>query len=228
MLITLHSAKGLEFETVFLPGWEEELFPHKKSLDEGGTNSLEEERRLAYVAITRAKHRLYITTTLNRRIYGEWRNNEPSRFINEIPPACLQMSNQANNCFNGSGQRYGGYSDGYSVNSGGYNKRGYGYGKYGYGKKKSYKPAFSTKPSYQSYYSDDEEEEEHSYSYEPVERASYGSYASSKSTSKYIGVRVYHESFGYGKIVAVSGNMCEVEFDDYGRKKIMGNYLTKV
>ena len=72
MLITLHSAKGLEFDIVFLPGWEEGLFPHQRSLDEGGTSALEEERRLAYVAITRAKKQLYILTALNRRVYGQW------------------------------------------------------------------------------------------------------------------------------------------------------------
>ncbi len=224
MLITLHSAKGLEFDTVFLPGWEEELFPHKKSLDEGGANSLEEERRLAYVALTRAKHKLYITTTINRRIYGEWRNNVPSRFLNEIPTSCLQMSNQVNNCFNGSGNRYGDYDDGYaSSDNGGYYKRG-SYGKYGYGKKKSYKPAFSTKPSYQSY---TESAEEHDYAYEPAEDTDYTSYTTPKSASKYIGVRVYHETFGYGTITSVSGQMCEVEFDGFGRKKVMGSYLTR-
>ncbi|MBQ7633438.1 MAG: UvrD-helicase domain-containing protein [Alphaproteobacteria bacterium] len=218
MLITLHSAKGLEFETVFLPGWEEELFPHKKSLDEGGPDSLEEERRLAYVAITRAKHRLYITTTINRRVYGEWRNNVPSRFLNEIPPSCLQMSNQINNCFNGSGERHGSNkSYGDYVNYDGYEK-------YSYTKKKTYKPAFSTKPSYQSYSSD---EEEHDYSYEPVETTSYSTYSAKKSPSQYIGIRVYHETFGYGKIVKVSGKMCEVDFDDFGCKKIMCNYLAK-
>lgn len=221
MLITLHSAKGLEFDTVFLPGWEEELFPHKKSLDEGGVDSLEEERRLAYVALTRAKRHLYITTTVNRRIYGEWRNNIPSRFLNEIPPTCLQLSNQTNNCYNGSGNRFGGYNDDYGSTSGGYYKRG----GYGYGMKKSYKQAFSTKPSYQSYI---EPEDEHDYSYEPAEETTYASYAPQKSASKYIGVRVYHETFGYGKIVAVSGAMCEVEFDDFGRKKVMGSYLNKI
>lgn len=215
MLITLHSAKGLEFETVFLPGWEEGLFPHQKSLDEGGSDSLEEERRLAYVALTRAKHHLYITTTLNRRVYGEWRNNVPSRFLNEIPTECLSLSNQINNCYNGSGNYYG---NSYNQNYGKYSKSGYGYGK-----KKSYKPAFSTKPSYQSYSAD--EEEEHSYSYETYDETDY-SY-NTRSPSKYIGIRVYHETFGYGKIIAVSGNMCEVEFENCGRKKVMGSYLTK-
>ena len=75
MLITLHSAKGLEFDVVFLPGWEEGLFPHQRALDEGGTEALEEERRLAYVAITRARRQCYILTALNRRVYGQWQDN---------------------------------------------------------------------------------------------------------------------------------------------------------
>lgn len=94
-LMTLHSAKGLEFETVFLPGWEEGLFPHERALNEGGGAALEEERRLAYVAITRAKQNLYILTAYARKMFGQWQNNQPSRFINEIPPTCLQIINNS-------------------------------------------------------------------------------------------------------------------------------------
>ena len=84
-IMTLHSAKGLEFETVFLPGWEEGLFPHQRSLDEGGRSGLEEERRLAYVGITRGKRRVKIWFVSNRRIHGMWQSTIPSRFLDELP-----------------------------------------------------------------------------------------------------------------------------------------------
>ena len=205
MLITLHSAKGLEFNIVFLPGWEEGLFPHQKSLDEGGTNSLEEERRLAYVAITRAKQKLYITTTYCRRVYGQWQNNMPSRFFNEIPTSTLDIVNQTSSCYNGGGSGYNSYSNNSGYN-GGYKK---------YGSKYSNKPKFSTKPSYQA-----------DYDYEPDDYADYDSYQSSKASSL-VGTRVYHESFGYGKITNVEGQTCEVEFEKFGRRKIMGTYLRR-
>jgi DNA helicase-2/ATP-dependent DNA helicase PcrA len=84
-LMTLHAAKGLEFDVVFLPGWEEGLFPSQRSLDEGGNKSLEEERRLAYVGITRARRRCIVSHAANRRIYGSWTASIPSRFIGELP-----------------------------------------------------------------------------------------------------------------------------------------------
>lgn len=182
MLITLHSAKGLEFDVVFLPGWEEGLFPHQRSLDEGGSEALEEERRLAYVAITRAKYKLYILTAMNRRIYGQWQNNVPSRFLNEIPTDCVKIINSVNRQYTGGYQNFGSY-----------NKK-------------------------QNFYSDKYSD----YSYEPDEE--YSS-ASNKSLK---GVRVYHQSFGYGTILSVEGQKCEVFFDKAGRKKIMGNFLRRV
>jgi DNA helicase-2/ATP-dependent DNA helicase PcrA len=85
-LMTLHAAKGLEFDVIFLPGWEEGVFPHQRALDESGSKGLEEERRLAYVGITRARKKLYISHAANRRIYNQWQSSLPSRFIGEIPP----------------------------------------------------------------------------------------------------------------------------------------------
>lgn len=100
-IMTLHSAKGLEFDTVFLPGWEEGLFPHQRALDEGGRSGLEEERRLAYVGITRAKKLCHIWFVSNRRIHGLWQSTLPSRFLDELPPAHVDVAASDSN--------YGGY-----------------------------------------------------------------------------------------------------------------------
>jgi DNA helicase-2/ATP-dependent DNA helicase PcrA len=94
-LMTLHAAKGLEFDAVFLPGWEEGLFPSQRSLDEGGERALEEERRLAYVGITRARKRLVISHAANRRIYGNWTSAIPSRFLDELPAEHVERAGEA-------------------------------------------------------------------------------------------------------------------------------------
>jgi DNA helicase-2/ATP-dependent DNA helicase PcrA len=108
-IMTLHSAKGLEFETVFLPGWEEGLFPHQRSLDEGGRSGLEEERRLAYVGLTRAKKHLHIWFVSNRRIHGLWQSTIPSRFLDELPEAHVEVE-EGGNSYGGYGNAYGGGS----------------------------------------------------------------------------------------------------------------------
>ena len=178
MLITLHSAKGLEFDVVFLPGWEEGLFPHQRSLDEGGSESLEEERRLAYVAITRAKQKLYISMAHNRRVYGQWQNNIPSRFINELPSSNLDICNKCSNFYTETT-----YSNQHNRNS-----------NYGRGfRSNSYRSS-----SYQS------------------------------NNANVIGTKVYHETFGYGKVVAADNNVFHVCFENGQIKKLMGSYLTKV
>ncbi|MDA9745589.1 UvrD-helicase domain-containing protein, partial [Candidatus Pelagibacter sp.] len=92
-LMTMHASKGLEFDTVFLPGWEEGLFPHQKSIDEKGQKGLEEERRLAYVGITRAKHDVYISFSLNRFYQGDWIDSISSRFIDELPEKYIKKIN---------------------------------------------------------------------------------------------------------------------------------------
>ena len=93
--MTLHSAKGLEFDTVFLPGWEEGLFPHQRSLDESGRAGLEEERRLAHVGLTRARKRAKIYFATNRRIHGMWTSTMPSRFLDELPEADVEVKEPA-------------------------------------------------------------------------------------------------------------------------------------
>jgi DNA helicase-2/ATP-dependent DNA helicase PcrA len=94
-LMTLHGAKGLEFDTVFLPGWEEGLFPNQRALDEGGVKSLEEERRLAYVGLTRARRRAIVSHAANRRIYANWQTSIPSRFIEELPAEEVEHTGSA-------------------------------------------------------------------------------------------------------------------------------------
>ena len=92
-LMTIHASKGLEFDAVFLPGWEEGLFPHQKSIDEKGQHGLEEERRLAYVGITRAKHEVYISFSLNRFYQGDWIDSISSRFVDELPEKYIKKIN---------------------------------------------------------------------------------------------------------------------------------------
>jgi DNA helicase II / ATP-dependent DNA helicase PcrA len=94
-LMTLHAAKGLEFDTVFLPGWEEGLFPHQRALEEAGTKALEEERRLAYVGLTRARLRAIVSHVGFRRFYSGWQNAFPSRFIDELPNDSVERSGAA-------------------------------------------------------------------------------------------------------------------------------------
>ena len=91
-LMTLHSAKGLEFDHVFLPGWEEGLFPNQRALDENGVAGLEEERRLAYVGLTRARQRAFVSFAHSRRVYGSWAASLPSRFVDELPPDHIEVT----------------------------------------------------------------------------------------------------------------------------------------
>lgn len=107
-VMTLHGAKGLEFDTVFLPGWEEGLFPHQRALDETGAQGLEEERRLAYVGITRARKRANVTFAANRRIYGQWQSSLPSRFVDELPADHIERAGDL-------GLSRGGFDEGSSL-----------------------------------------------------------------------------------------------------------------
>ena len=203
MLITLHSAKGLEFDIVFLPGWEEGLFPHQRSMDCGDPAALEEERRLAYVAITRTRRKLYILTAMNRRIYGQWQNNIPSRFINELPPANIELCNNASNYFGATTNTKNYYNSNNNTN------------------KLKYKQEIIQDSDRFSYVRDED------YGWGDGDYYQAKQKAKSAASSMPIGSRVYHETFGYGKVINIDGNKLEIWFDQYGHKRLLKDYLKK-
>ena len=208
MLITLHSAKGLEFDAVFLPGWEEGLFPHQRALDEGGGSALEEERRLAYVAMTRAKHKLYILTALNRRIYGQWQNNLPSRFINELPPANIEICNMAAAYFGAAGGYGGSWAEQHRSSSNWYNRS-----------RQTEENVIRDSDRF-SYVRDEDDGWSGS-----VWRAKQKARNAASATP--VGSRVFHETFGYGKVLKIEGNKLEIWFDQAGHKKLLKDYVRK-
>jgi len=111
-IMTLHGAKGLEFDTVFLPGWEEGLFPNQRALEEKGVAALEEERRLAYVGITRSRKRVYVSFAANRRVFNQWQAAIPSRFISELPQDHIEQSSDAGLYATYSAGHHGGLREG--------------------------------------------------------------------------------------------------------------------
>jgi DNA helicase-2/ATP-dependent DNA helicase PcrA len=212
-IMTIHAAKGLEYDTVFLVGWEEGLFPSQRSLDEGGTKSLEEERRLAYVAITRARRRAIILHAANRRIYGQWTSSIPSRFVGELPPEHIEAESsmaggeslwRANwseradpfaDVARGTG-RGPGWQRAAGVDTakpgGGYTSR-----------------TFTREPSRVQ-----------------ESRASAVSLGNKGRTDVAVGMRVFHQKFGYGAIAEIEGNKLEIDFESAGRKRVMDSFVT--
>ncbi|MEI2296476.1 ATP-dependent helicase [Ensifer sp. MJa1] len=222
-IMTLHSAKGLEFDIVFLPGWEEGLFPHQRALDEGGRSGLEEERRLAYVGITRAKHRCHIWFVSNRRIHGLWQSTMPSRFLEELPLAHVDVAENE--------QSYGGYGRG-------------GYGQSRFDKADPFQNSYST-PGWkraQQHRSDATRDNWGTRSGHAVERIGYGEsgprgrtidgelVAKSTATepSRFsVGDRVFHMKFGNGNIAAIEGNKLTIDFDRAGQKRVLDGFVEK-
>ncbi len=183
-LMTLHAAKGLEFDVVFLPGWEEELFPHMRALEETGVKGLEEERRLAYVGITRARRTLGISFAYRRRLYGNWVDCVPSRFCDELPPETVerQMPVASEPMLGGGG--------GPSLIGG---------------------PALPRRG------------EGRLVAAEPWE-----SKARSAPEGLAVGDRIFHQKFGYGRILAADGNKLDIDFEKAGRKKVLDRFVETV
>ena len=200
-LMTLHAAKGLEFDTVFLPGWEEGIFPSQRTIDESGAIGLEEERRLAYVGITRARRQLYLSFAGSRRIHGQWQSSIPSRFVQELPAETviediaqglgggIPFGRAAQAQLAGGGE----FGDGWQTerSGGGY---GPGWRRMAARRQEPEKPAF-------------------------VSKASANGFA--------VGDRVFHQKFGMGNVIHVDGDKLEIAFDKAGHKKVVAGFVSK-
>lgn len=197
-ILTLHGAKGLEWPMVFLPGWEEEVFPSRRSLDESGLKGLEEERRLAYVGITRARARAYISFVANRQIYGRWQSVMPSRFVDELPHDHVDaMSETGFSGLPGGEEAFSGTMEDLGARSS-YDSPGW---------KRLQENAART-PS------------------RPPSDAGPLTATAGGSSTFTAGSRVFHDKFGYGKVVFSEGNKLTVDFDKTGRKKVISTFVT--
>ena len=201
-LMTLHAAKGLEFDTVFLPGWEEGLFPSQRTMDESGVAGLEEERRLAYVGITRAKQRARIFFAANRRVHGNWQAALPSRFLKDIPEA--HVDTVVDEGF------YGGYA-GFRDNAGA-ESFGSTYDSPGWKRAQANRAASGGARSRPPM----------------IEAQSWSVQTSDPGASQYArGDRVFHQKFGYGRVSFVEGNKLTVNFDKAGEKRVIDQFVAR-
>ena len=183
-IMTLHGAKGLEFQTVFLPGWEEGLFPNQRSLDEGGLASLEEERRLAYVGITRARVRAMVTFAANRRVYGQWQSQTPSRFVDELPADHIDM-------FSESGV--------YARRDGMLNQIEDPFANVdGIGRSRRRMVEATQSPRFKP---------------------------EGNSEGLGVGTRIFHQKFGYGRVLTIDGDKLEIDFEKAGQKRVMASFV---
>ena len=221
-LMTLHSAKGLEFDNVFLPGWEEGLFPHQRALDEQGRAGLEEERRLAHVGITRARKRAKLFFATNRRIHGSWSTTIPSRFLDELPANNVEITESKG------GSGWGGSG---------------GYGASRFDNVESFGSSYST-PGWQRAQANRARSggkggggfEESASRFDSSPRGNSKSMviegelvAKSTGTASdfSVGDRLFHQKFGYGHVVKVDGNKLTIAFEKAGEKKVVDSFVTK-
>jgi DNA helicase-2/ATP-dependent DNA helicase PcrA len=213
-IMTIHAAKGLEFDTAYLAGWEEGVFPSQRSLDEGGLASLEEERRLAYVAITRARRRCTILHAANRRIYGQWTSSIPSRFLAELPHAHIEQETTMTGGESLWRAQWSEHSDPFAHVA--RPTRGPGWQR-----------AARQSPSPLLGRGVGERGIRDAYARPPVEvTASAVSLGNQGRTDLSLGQRVFHGKFGYGVIAAIEGNKLEIDFEHAGRKKVLDSFVS--
>ena len=209
-IMTIHAAKGLEFEDVFLAGWEEGVFPSQRALDEGGLASLEEERRLAYVAITRARVRCFIYHAANRRIYGQWTSSIPSRFIAELPQDHIESESTMSGGESLWRAQWSEHSDPFAHVATSRPDRAQHRGP-GWQRASALAvtaPVWERQPRI-------------------IEaRAPAASYAAKPRVDLSVGLRVFHQKFGYGTIAEIEGNKLEIDFEQAGRKRVMDSFVT--
>jgi DNA helicase-2/ATP-dependent DNA helicase PcrA len=208
--MTLHAAKGLEFPMVFLPGWEDGLFPSQRSMDESGLRGLEEERRLAYVGITRAEAVCTISFAANRRVYGQWQSQLPSRFIDELPEAHVEVLTPPG--------LYGG-----------------GYGAAGMSSQAS--PAVQEAQGSRLHDNAAKADVYNSPGWRRLQARGQQRQMRQPAEAKNItidmtavssftaGDRVFHQKFGYGEVMAVEGDKLDIAFDKAGQKKVVARFV---
>lgn len=207
-IMTIHAAKGLEFDNVFCVGWEEGVFPSQRAIDEGGLASLEEERRLAYVAITRARRRCTIMHAANRRIYGQWTSSIPSRFIEELPEEHID---QETTMTGGASLWRANWSENEDP--------------FAHVARDRPGRAQNRGPGWQRAVSGGYETRQQRLA-EPGRSAA--SFAAAPRSDIRIGAMVSHAKFGTGCVIDQEGNKLEIEFEDHGTKRVIDSFVTVV
>ncbi|MFW2587670.1 ATP-dependent helicase [Sagittula sp. SSi028] len=200
-IMTLHAAKGLEFPSVFLPGWEDGLFPSQRSMDESGVKGLEEERRLAYVGITRAEEVCTISFAGNRRVFGQWQSQMPSRFVDELPEEHVDVLTPPG--------LYGG--------AGGFGSAG------GMGSTLETAAAEANVYNSPGWRRLQARSTERPVSQPRESRAQVIDLTAVSAFS--MGERVFHQKFGYGTVQGIEGDKLEVAFEKAGTKKVVARFL---
>jgi DNA helicase-2/ATP-dependent DNA helicase PcrA len=198
-IMTLHAAKGLEFPVVFLPGWEDGLFPSQRSMDESGLKGLEEERRLAYVGITRAERICTISFAGNRRVFGQWQSSMPSRFIDELPDDHVEVLTPPG--LYGGG--YGAAATPSSLHEAAANADGY------------------NSPGWRRM-----QERAGQRGVSQAKEARHMIIDATAVPAYDLGVRVFHQKFGYGAVIGTEGDKLEIAFDKAGVKKVVAKFVT--